>query len=240
MRSLVIDIGNTGSKYGVFENETLLAHGSFGNQAPVPQELENQVFDHALVASVAAGDTKHLQAGLSVSGQFLELSAQTALPVSNLYKTPETLGADRKAGAVGAHYFFQGRNCLVIDAGTCITYDFLDSQGQYHGGGISPGLQMKYKALHTFTGRLPLVQHICPEFSLIGQTTQESIISGVLAGTVAEVNGIIENYSQKAPDLVVIVCGGDAAFFESNLKGRIFVIPELVLIGLQRILAYNV
>ncbi|MFT2009642.1 type III pantothenate kinase [Pontibacter sp. 13R65] len=239
MRSLVIDIGNTGSKYGVFENEILLTNGSFGNKGSIPQELLDQEFEHAIVASVA-GKAHFLQAKLSVSGQFLELSAQTALPVSNLYKSPETLGADRKAGAVGAHYFFPGRNCLVIDAGTCITYDFLDSQGQYHGGGISPGLQMKYKALHNFTGRLPLVQQIDQNFSLIGQTTQESIISGVLAGTVAEVNGIIQNYSENASDLVVIVCGGDAAFFESNLKGRIFVIPELILIGLQRILAYNV
>ncbi|WP_187263397.1 type III pantothenate kinase [Pontibacter beigongshangensis] len=239
MRSLVIDIGNTGSKYGIFEEENLLTNGSFGNQTSIPQELQNQVFDHAIAASVA-GDTQFLQAKLSVSGSFLELSAQTALPVLNLYKTPETLGADRKAGAVAAHYFFPGRNCLVIDAGTCITYDFLDSEGRYHGGSISPGLQMKYKALHNFTGRLPLVQQIDQNFPLIGQTTQESIMSGVLAGTVAEVNGIIEIYSQKAKDLIVIVCGGDAAFFESNLKGRIFVIPELILIGLQRILAHNV
>ncbi|WP_114777633.1 type III pantothenate kinase [Botryobacter ruber] len=239
MRSIAIDIGNTGTKYGIFEGEALVDQGYFENRQQLPPQLLHQSFDHAIVASVA-GDTQFIKTRLAVSGSFLELSAQTALPVRNGYKTPETLGADRKAVAVGAHYFFPGRNCLVIDAGTCITYDFTDSSGQYHGGGIAPGLGMKFKALHNFTGRLPLVQQTENAFSLIGQTTEESIRSGVLAGTLAEVKGIMAEYLQKAPDLVVILCGGDAGFFETNLKGRIFVIPELVLIGLQRILVYNV
>ena len=238
MRSVAIDIGNSGTKYGVFEGDALVEQGHFEGQEQLPEVLLNQTFDHAIVASVAQS-TQYIQQRLSVTGKLLELTAQTALPVSNLYKTPHTLGADRIAAAVGANYFFPNRNCLVFDAGTSITHEYIDSGGNYHGGGISPGLAMKFKALHTFTQRLPLV-HRTEKFSLTGQTTEESIRSGVLAGTVAELNGFIQAYTEKAADLVVILCGGDAGFFESHLKGRIFVIPELVLIGLHRILTHNV
>jgi type III pantothenate kinase len=239
MRSVAIDIGNTSAKYAVFEEDALVTQGYFKAQEGLPQELASQSFDHAILASVA-GDLKHIKTGLSVAGSIVELSAQTALPVSNDYKTPHTLGADRIAGAVAAHYFFPGRNCLVIDAGTAITYDFIDNEGHYQGGGISPGIRMKFRALHNFTGRLPLVEGIKESFPLIGQTTEDSLESGVLAGTVAEVEGIIRAYKQKSDRLVVILCGGDAGFFESNIKERIFVIPELVLIGLHRILKHNV
>jgi type III pantothenate kinase len=239
MRSVAIDIGNTGVKYGIFEEDALVSQGYFKEQEGLPQELQSQSFDHAILASVS-GDLEQIKAGLTVTGSTIVLSAQTALPVSNDYKTPETLGVDRIAGAVAAHYFFPGRNCLVIDAGTAITYDFTDAQGYYQGGGIAPGIRMKFKALHNFTGRLPLVQEIKADFPLIGKTTQESLESGVLAGTVAEVAGMIQAYRQKTDHLVVILCGGDAGFFESTIKHPIFVIPELVLIGLQRILRHNV
>lgn len=239
MRSVAIDIGNTGTKYGIFEEEVLVAQGYFKGEEQLPEPLLSQTFDHAIVASVAQS-AQHIQQRLSVTGKLLELTAQTALPFTNLYKTPHTLGADRVAGAAGAQYLFPGRNCLIFDSGTCITHDFIDSQGNYHGGGISPGLTMKFKALHTFTRRLPLVQRTGDSYPLTGQSTEESIQSGVLAGTVAELNGFIQAYTEKAAHLVVILCGGDAGFFESKLKGRIFVIPELVLIGLHRILTHNV
>ncbi|MCC9165329.1 type III pantothenate kinase [Pontibacter harenae] len=238
MRNLVVDIGNTGTKYGVFENSQLVKQGYFEAKSQLPEVVANSTFDNAIVASVAK-ETQNIRQELSVRGKLLELTPQAALPINILYKTPETLGVDRIAGAVGAKFLFPQRNCLVIDAGTCITYDFTDNQGQYHGGGISPGINMKFKALHTFTGRLPLVQQTSEHFPLTGQTTQESILSGVLAGTCAEVNGIIQAYEQKSEDLLVILCGGDAGFFETNLKGRIFVIPELVLLGLHRILIHN-
>jgi type III pantothenate kinase len=239
MRSVAIDIGNTGTKYGIFEKDALVKQGYFEGQDQLPSDLLNQTFDHAIVASVAT-NSQTITAGLSVTGSIIELSAQTALPVINKYKTPETLGVDRIAAAIGADYFFSGRNCLVFDAGTCITHDFIDNQAVYYGGGIAPGIDMRLKALHTFTKRLPFIDRSEKEARLTGQTTEESILSGVLMGTVAELNGIIQLYSQKSPDLMVILCGGDAGFFESKLKGRIFVIPELVLFGLNRILAHNV
>ncbi|WP_299758814.1 type III pantothenate kinase [uncultured Pontibacter sp.] len=239
MRNVAIDIGNTGTKYGIFEEGALVEHRYFEGQDKLPPTLLNHTFDNAIVASVGVS-AQSIKERLSVTGKLMELTPQAALPVINLYKTPHTLGADRIAAAVGANYLFSGRSCLIFDAGTCITHDFVDAQGQYHGGGIAPGLQMKFKALHTFTKRLPLVQQTEVNFPLTGQSTQESILSGVLAGSVAELNGFIQSYTEKAADLVVILCGGDAGFFESKLKGRIFVIPELVLIGLHRILTHNV
>lgn len=239
MQRIAVDVGNTGTKYGIFKGDALVKQGYFQGIENLPEEILNYTFDDAIVASVAA-DAAVYKTRLSVTGNLIELSAQTALPVLNKYKTPQTLGADRIAAAVGAHYFFPGRNCLVFDAGTAITHEFITSDGSYLGGGIAPGLRMKFKALHTFTQRLPLIDQISDDFPLTGQTTEESILSGVLTGTIAELNGLIQLYSEKAPDLVVILCGGDAGFFESKLKGRIFVIPELVLIGLHRILTYNV
>ena len=239
MHSIVLDIGNTSIKYGIFEGDALIKQGYAASFEELPQSLFQQTYEHAIVASVA-GNTESIKERLSVQGKLIELSAQTALPVINEYKTPETLGVDRIAAAVGARYFFPNRNCLVFDAGTCITHEFITSEGKYLGGAIAPGLAMKFKTLHTFTKRLPLVEQISEDYPLTGQTTQESIKSGVLNGTVAELNGIISQYTTLAADLVVILCGGDAGFFESKLKGRIFVIPELVLIGLHRILIYNV
>lgn len=239
MQSIVVDIGNTSMKYGIFEGDALQMHGYFQSLEELPQKVLQQTYENAIVATVA-GNTQIIKDRLSVQGKLIELSAQTALPVLNEYKTPETLGVDRIAAAVGASYFFPNRNCLVFDAGTCITHEFVTSNGSYLGGGIAPGMAMKFKALHTFTKRLPLVEQTFDNYPLTGQTTQESIQSGVLNGTIAELNGIIQQYSAKANDLVVILCGGDAGFFESKLKGRIFVIPELVLIGLHRILIYNV
>jgi len=129
--------------------------------------------------------------------------------------------------------------CLVIDAGTCITYDFVDANRNYQGGGISPGLNMRFRAVHTFTAKLPLVTPI-KGARLIGDTTESSIQSGVVNGLLAEMEGIIRLYTEEFPGLRVILCGGDAGFFENQLKASIFASPELVLLGLNSILIHNV
>jgi type III pantothenate kinase len=141
---------------------------------------------------------------------------------------------------IGASYLFPGTDCLVIDAGTAITIDFVDQHQHYHGGSIGLGLEMKFRALHTFTQKLPLIQRVPEPVPLAGRNTADAIRSGVLNGTVAELNGMIAAYRAQSPQLTVVLCGGDAAFFETNLKAPIFVVPELVLIGLNRILNYNV
>lgn len=209
--------------------------------APDAEQLLEKVkswpIRHAIVASVAQPEPG-LAENLPHTGLLLEFNPTVPLPIQNLYRTPQTLGADRLAGVVGAVHLFAGQDCLVIDAGTCITYDLIDQQGRYHGGSIAPGIDMKFKALHTFTGRLPLIERKA-ETPVTGQDTQEALQSGVMIGTVAEVQGIIQLYRQRYPALTVVLCGGDAAFFETKLKAPIFVIPELVLIGLHRILIHN-
>jgi type III pantothenate kinase len=156
-----------------------------------------------------------------------------------LYATPTTLGVDRIAGVCGAKHMSPKTNVLVIDAGTCITYDFLDRDGNFLGGGISPGLMMRFNAVHNFTARLPLVPlvEIAP---LIGDSTETCIQSGVINGLIEELGGIISLYRQKFEGLAVILSGGDARFFENKLKGSIFAVPELVLSGLNSILIHNV
>ena len=162
-----------------------------------------------------------------------------ALPIQNLYSTPETLGVDRIAAVCGAQTTFPNEKCLVIDMGSCITYDYLNEKGEYHGGSISPGLNMRFKAVHTFTAKLPLVKPLADP-ALIGTTTASNIQSGVINGLTEEIKGIISLYQHKFGNIRVILCGGDAHFFENKLKGVIFAIPELVLIGLNSILSHNV
>ncbi len=166
------------------------------------------------------------------------LNPETLLPINKNYETPETLGSDRIAGAVGANFLFPNQNCLIIDMGTAIKYDYVSADGTFQGGIISPGKRIRFEALHTFTKRLPLVEATeIPD--LIGKSTITCIQSGVVNGIIAEVNGMIENYKNLG-DCQVILCGGDAPFFESRIKKPTFANSNLVLIGLNRILQYNV
>ena len=200
---------------------------------------------HAIVSSVA-GPTAEWADVLrqEMRGTVLEFSpATTPLPLHNTYATPKTLGADRLAAAVGAAWLRPSHDTLIVDAGTAIKCDLVEGGHTFRGGSIAPGLSMRFRALHAFTGRLPLVE--IPEDAttivpLTGDDTLSAIRSGVLNGAVAEVNGFIASYQQRYPALGVVLAGGDAPFFQPRLKGRIFGIPELVLIGLHRILAYNV
>jgi type III pantothenate kinase len=191
-----------------------------------------------LVSSVR-GDADDLLTLAPKASTRIALNRNLSLPIQNHYQTPDTLGMDRLAGACGAHALFPTQNCLVIDAGTCVTFDFVDGSGVYYGGGISPGLHMRFKAMHTFTAKLPLIS---PKAGvpLIGASTEASMQSGVVNGMIAEMEGIIARYAGKYAELRVILCGGDAGFFENQLKASIFASPELVLIGLNSILIHNV
>jgi type III pantothenate kinase len=140
----------------------------------------------------------------------------------------------------GASYRYAEHACLVIDLGTCITYDYIDAEKNYRGGSISPGLHMRFKAMHTFTARLPLLEPAPDEIALTGTDTKQAMQSGVINGITCEIEGIIKEYRKKFGKLHVIFCGGDATFFENKIKESIFVTPELVLVGLNWILEYNV
>ena len=236
--NLVIDSGNSAAKVGIFDDEKLLEKLTFGLLEDLKSFLASADYDYVIVSSVK----EDVDTILSWSGKAIRkfvLNANLALPITNLYATPKTLGMDRLAGVCGAVQLFPGVPSLVIDAGTCITYDFVDADTNYHGGGISPGLNMRFRAVHTFTAKLPLVSPKKPA-DLIGNTTELSIQSGVINGLVAEMDGMIRLYTEKFPGLRVILCGGDAGFFENQLKASIFASPELVLLGLNSILIHNV
>lgn len=238
--NLIIDIGNTKAKIAFFDggeivdivaesNQSLGCLKAFCSKYPVEQGIVATVIDlsEKVLADLAA-----------LPFPLLWLNHQTPLPVVNLYETPETLGYDRMAAVVGANEQFPHRDILVIDAGTCITYEFIDAKGQYHGGNISPGMQMRFKALHQFTGRLPLVDTNGRKLPM-GRDTETAIRAGVMKGMEYEISGYIESMKHKYPELLVFLTGGDDFSFDSSVKSIIFADRFLVLKGLNRILNYN-
>ncbi len=234
--NLVVDVGNTRIKAATFEEDRLLSSYQFPSTDAFRAEIKGFTFQHLLISSVNQLATEF--DFLHPTGNIFFLSPQLPLPIRNAYATPQTLGVDRLAGACGAYALFPKKNCLVIDAGTCINYEFIDESGTYHGGAISPGIDMRFKAMHTFTARLPLIQRN-EQAVLIGNSTESCMQSGVMNGVLAEVENTIARYREKYPAIVVLICGGDAPFFENRLKPTIFAAPDLVLKGLNRILRYN-
>ena len=236
--NLVVDHGNTRIKAASFSGTKLHEKFMFASSKELKDFLEKDGFEHCIVSSVNQPADEVLR-WINASGKKLSLTVHLPLPVTILYATPDTLGVDRLAAVCGALEIFPHQNCLVIDAGTCINYEFLDSEKKYHGGAISPGIQMRFDAMHKFTARLPLLSEI-KETNLVGDSTESCMKSGAVNGALAEVSGIVDQYIQKFPGLGVILCGGDAHFFENNLKRAIFASPDLVLNGLNRILRHNV
>lgn len=236
--NLVVDSGNTRIKIGLFKDRELIMKKSFLKLTELKDFMLASSADHLLVSSVNHDSTEILSWSNS-TGKKISLTSLLSLPIRVAYQTPQTLGVDRLAAVCGAQDLFPTRNCLIIDAGTCINYELLDAQNVYHGGAISPGITMRFEAMHKFTARLPLVS-ANENIDLIGNTTATCLQSGVMNGVLAEVKGIIKQYQVLYPELTVILCGGDYPFFENRLKPAIFVAPELVLIGLNRILRYHV
>jgi len=235
--NLVVDMGNTRIKTGVFHGDELIQERIDHSVADLLQFIQEIKPEALLISSVGMEVSAFLQQ-IDEDIPVVVLDQTTPIPIKNNYKSPETLGVDRIAGVVGGNVLFPEENCLVIDTGTCITYDFIDDQGQFWGGGISPGLSMKIEALHNFTANLPLIE-LENEVALIGQNTKESMLSGVVNGTLAEIEEIIRMYRSKFADLQIIICGGDSNFFKSKIKADIFIVPNLVLMGLNRILQHN-
>lgn len=239
-----IDLGNTFVKIAWFEKEQIVKA-----QYKIPFEelttiLSHELPTHAILSSTSQ-DTQVYANLLRQQGvRVVQLSPALPVPIGKNYDTPQTLGADRLAAAVGATVLFPNENCLVIDMGTCITYDWVSADAVFHGGIISPGLRMRFQAMHTFTKRLPLIDvvetHNKVFVPLVGKSTHTAMESGVINGLLAEVEGFMERYRNEYGECRVLLCGGDAPFFENRLKNRIFAAPNLVLMGLNRILLYNV
>lgn len=238
--NLVIDIGNTRTKIAVFEKGKILSYSAYENLTAddIEKAATGNVISHCIVSSVRDIE-KTIHDFLVSRFQVTILDESTPLPIKNHYETPETLGKDRIAAAVAASRMFPDRDALVIDAGTAITYDLVLGGKIYMGGGISPGLSIRFRALNAFTGKLPLISDISPA-PLAGANTTDSIRSGVINGTVCEIEGIIGMYRSKYPSIEVILTGGNHYFFDKQLKIKTFAAPNLVLEGLNIILEYNI
>lgn len=236
--SAAIDIGNTFAKIGFFDNNTLLDVRKGLTVDELKQVIALKNVKNLIISSVTRSQNELEEIFREYNFNKIFLNPETPLPIKKDYETPQTLGSDRIAAAVGANFLFPEQNVLIIDMGTAIKYDYVSADATFRGGIISLGMRIRFEALHTFTKRLPLVEaHEIPD--LIGKSTISCIQSGVVNGIIAEVNGMIENY-QKLGNCQVILCGGDAPFFESQIKKPTFALSNLVLIGLNRILLYNV
>ncbi|WP_224995441.1 type III pantothenate kinase [Cesiribacter sp. SM1] len=240
MRSIAIDLGNTRAKVALFEDTKLVRLESGLEISAITDWCRRQQAQYAIVASVGVSP-EPVVASLSPFLQTLLLQPGLPLPIQVAYKTPQTLGADRIAAAVGGAAYCAGKPVLVFDAGTCLTHEFVTQEGNYLGGAISPGLHMRLRAMHSFTARLPLIAlEQGEEPPITGQSTAECLQSGAYWGMLGEIESTILRYRKISPHLSVILCGGDAKTFENKLKGSIFVVSELVLFGLNEILRYNV
>lgn len=235
--NLAIDYGNTSAKVAIFEDRTLKQLSSFRDSDALKDFLYTTAVENVIVSSVTLPVDEIVQ-WTHASGKLFSLKPGLPLPVKMLYNTLDTLGTDRIAGVCGAIELAPGKDLLVIDAGSCITYDFVDHAANYHGGAISPGIQMRFKSLHTFTERLPMIQ-AKEDVPLTGKSTEESMLSGVMNGVFAEVKEFIRAYKQLYADLGIVICGGDALSLHKHLGESVRLYPELVLLGLNRILIHN-
>jgi type III pantothenate kinase len=235
-KTIAIDWGNTRLKVGVFEDNVLQKVSILDCETALHVFLEHTLASRAILMATRTLPEDALST-LRKLLPTLHFQSTTKLPISHTYETPHTLGADRLATAVGAWHLFPQTDCLIIDAGTCITLDFLSSAGKFEGGNITLGVQMRFRALHEFTAKLPLVDmmdYVSP--TLTGKNTRQALYNGAVGGALAEIENTIARYSNLFPSIQVLMCGGDADFLASLLKVPIFALPNLGLIGLNQIL----
>lgn len=239
--NLVVDVGNTLIKLAIFDNKALV-YKKIDVKSDFDKNIEFILNEYPSVNQVA----------LSVVGSFsekskgklqkyynvFEINSTIKTPFVNDYTTPLSLGVDRIALVSAASDQFPDKNSLIIDVGTCVTYDFLNAEGHYKGGAIAPGINMRYKSLHIYTENLPLLDANIPK-NIVGTSTQTSIHSGVIFGVTLEIDGVITHYKQDFQDLTVILTGGNAHFLRDRLKNSIFANSNFLLEGLNYLLEYN-
>lgn len=240
MAHLALDFGNTCIKAASFSGTKMQEIRYFNS---ISELLKEDKFilghSHVIVGSVTGEHRQFLDKYVRLLPVSL-FTHNTAIPLKNMYQSGATLGSDRLAASIGALGLYPNTDVLCIDCGTCIKYNFVNAKNEYLGGAISPGIQMRFKALNSFTSKLPLVQKDENYDKLIGQNTNESILSGVLIGALKEVNGMIEEYQQNYPHIKIVITGGDGNFFSKHLKkNSIFTHPNLVLEGLNHILNFT-
>jgi type III pantothenate kinase len=238
---LAVDVGNTRIKTAVFENDTLLEVFVFEKEK-LSKKIEFILKNFSKITKMVVASV-----GNTVKSDFLAfensvkitfITKESSFPFANLYASPKTLGTDRMVLAAGAVLKFPKQSRLVIDAGTCITYDYVDENDKYLGGSISPGIRLRYESLHQFTAKLPLLTKSMPE-NVIGNSTNESIHSGVINGVVNEIDGFIDYYKTLNDNFIIILTGGDAEFLAMRLKNTIFANPNFLLESLNQTYQYN-
>lgn len=239
--NLIIDAGNTRVKLAVFHKgelvhlETVAQYDFVEAVKKLFQEFPK--IEAAIISNVGSLSQEKIKV-VAIFCEFHELSHASKVPFKNSYASPQTLGVDRLALATAAYYHNPHGNTLVIDAGTCITYDMLNDFDEYLGGAISPGIQMRYNAMHDQTAKLPLLEKT-ELLDYIGNTTENSMHSGVVYGVALEIDGVINLYNSRFKDLTVILTGGDTLFLSKRVKNTIFADSKFLLKGLNYLLEYN-
>ena len=239
--NLTIDIGNTRVKTAVFQKDKMLFNGSCSLQnfkKSIIKIVDKYSIKNAIVSSVGNLKDENFEfLNNLVALHFL--TYKTDVQFINKYKTPSSLGVDRIALVSAAIDQFPNSNVLVFDVGSCITYDFVNNKKEYFGGAISPGIEMRYKALHSFTANLPELAAIS-KIPAIGNSTENAIHLGVLQGVICEIEGVIAMFKAKNQKLTIVLTGGDTIFLAKNIKSTIFANPNFLLEGLNSILKYNI
>jgi len=240
--NLTIDIGNSKTKVTVFENNQIINIISNSNNIDftnkLTDEINNYTINSIIVCSVNNFIPDYILNLKKSAVNFIVFSHKTKIPVKNLYLTPETLGLDRLAAAIGTFAIYPKKNCLIIDAGTAITYDIINNKGEFIGGSISPGVLTRYKALSYFTNKLPELE-FNENYEYPAKDTKVSIHAGIQLGIIYETEGYINKLTKQFSCLNVVVTGGDINFFVKNIKKTIFAQPNLVAIGLNNIIEFN-
>lgn len=238
---LTIDVGNTRIKVAVFEHNKQLDYFIFDSKEAL-KNFENIFKKYSHLQKITLSSVGNLKEEVInfIKSKFPTeiISHHSKFPFKNLYSTPETLGIDRMVLAAGATLRFPNQNRLVIDAGTCITYDFVNFKNEYLGGAISPGITIRYKSLNDYTSKLPLLS-ISEDLKIIGDSTKSAIHSGIINGVIFEIEGFISQYSLKNQDLTIILTGGDAEFLAKRLKNTIFANSNFLLESLNLLSLYT-
>ncbi|HLS70206.1 MAG TPA: type III pantothenate kinase [Chitinophagaceae bacterium] len=238
---IAIDWGNTRVKVGIFQNDNRLifVHNFSQEEAKekIMRIMQDRKFPPSILCSVHE-NSHSLITALEDENNLLVMDSNTKVPLVNAYGTPETLGMDRLALAVGAKEAFPNQDCLIIAAGSAITYNFIQSSGFFRGGAISPGIDMRLKSLHEYSNQLPLVEKdgYCP---LIGHETATSIRSGVLYGIAAEIESMIDYYKTQYPNIKSVLTGGTVSYIHKKLKNKIHMDEAILLRGLNAIMIHN-
>lgn len=238
--NLVVDFGNTCIKTALFNQNDLLEHKIHNDLDELIITISsNSQINNCIISSVT---NQHLFFFERFSSKFniLIIDTNTPLPIKNLYKSPLSLGSDRLAASVGSFYFYPGRNVLTIDIGTCVKYNFVTANNCFIGGAISPGIQMRLKAMHNYTWGLPLLKIDNNYQKLVGETTNESLLSGAMLGALFEIKATIQEYSFIYDNLQLVFTGGDSEYLCKQLKNPFFANQNILLYGLNTILNFNV